>query len=79
MSEWVVLDVELEHWADAIRVVTFGWRDDDACTPTPELTRLLDFDITFIWDRIEDPQPDADGIVPKQDDYRLVFFLGFDL
>jgi len=43
-----------------------------------ELTRLLDFDITFIWDRIENPQPDADGVVPKQDDYRLVFFLGFD-
>lgn len=43
-----------------------------------ELTRLLDFDITFIWDRIEDPQPDADGVLPKQDDFRLVFFLGFD-
>jgi hypothetical protein len=43
-----------------------------------ELTRLLDFDITFIWDRIQNPQPDADGLIPKQDDYRLVFFLGFD-
>jgi hypothetical protein len=43
-----------------------------------ELTRLLDFDITFIWDRIQNPQPDADGLIPEQDDYRLVFFLGFD-
>jgi hypothetical protein len=44
-----------------------------------ELTTILDFDITFIWDRIQNPQPDALGIVPEQDDYRLVFFLGFDL
>jgi hypothetical protein len=44
-----------------------------------ELTRALDFDITLIWDRIQDPRPDSDGIVPEQDDYRLVFFLGLDL
>lgn len=44
-----------------------------------ELTKILDFDITFIWDRIQNPQPDSLGIVPEQDDYRLVFFLGLDL
>lgn len=43
-----------------------------------ELTSLLDFDISLIWDRIQNPRPEADGVVPKQDDYRLVFFLGFD-
>jgi hypothetical protein len=43
-----------------------------------ELTTILDFDITIIWDRIKNPQPNAAGIVPKQDDFRLVFFLGVD-
>ena len=44
-----------------------------------DLTTILDFNITFIWDRIKNPRPDIAGIVPEQDDYRLVFFLGFDL
>lgn len=43
-----------------------------------DLTSLLDFDVTVIWDRIEDPQPSADGVVPEQDDVRLVVFVGFD-
>jgi len=41
MSEWGVLDAELKHWTKANRVATLWWRDDDACTPTTELTRLL--------------------------------------
>ncbi len=43
-----------------------------------ELTSILDFDISFIWDRIQNPRPDALGIEPEQDDFRLVFFLGLD-
>ena len=43
-----------------------------------ELTSILDFDITFIWDRIQNPRPNAAGIVPEQDDFRLTFFLGLD-
>jgi hypothetical protein len=43
-----------------------------------EVTSLLDFDITFVWDRIEYPRPDADGIIPKSDDFRLIVALGFE-
>jgi len=43
-----------------------------------ELTTILDFDITLIWDRIQNPRPDSFGVVPEQDDFRLTFFLGFD-
>ena len=43
-----------------------------------ELTRWLDFDISFVWDRTKDPQPEADGTVPKQDDFYLIFALGID-
>ena len=41
-----------------------------------DLVGSLDFDVSWVWDRIEDPQPDADGLVPERDDYRLVFGLG---
>jgi len=43
-----------------------------------ELTSLFDFDITFVWDRIQDPREASDGIFPEQDDFRLTFGLGID-
>ena len=39
-----------------------------------ELTSRLDLDLSVVWDRIQEPQPDSEGIVPKQDD--LYFFCG---
>ena len=44
-----------------------------------ELTSILDFDISFVWDRTQDPQTRADGTVPKQDDLQLLFMLGVDI
>jgi len=43
-----------------------------------ELTSWLDFDISCIWDRIQDPQPNEDGTIPDKDDYYLIFALGID-
>lgn len=42
-----------------------------------ELTRMLDFDVSLVWDRVQRPRPNADGIVPDQDDWRLIVGLGF--
>ena len=44
-----------------------------------ELTGWLDFDVALVWDRIQDPQPAADGSVPKQDDYYFIIGLGIDI
>jgi putative salt-induced outer membrane protein YdiY len=38
----------------------------------------LDFDISFVWDRVQRPRPDSSGVVPKKDDFRLILGLGFD-
>jgi len=43
-----------------------------------ELTSLLDFDVTFVWDRIQDPRQNSDSTFPEQDDFRLTFGLGID-
>ena len=43
-----------------------------------KLTSLLDFDITVVWDRIQDPRENSDGTFPEQDDLRLTFGLGID-
>ena len=44
-----------------------------------ELTDILDFDISFVWDRTQDPQTRADGTVPKQDDFQLLLTFGVDI
>jgi hypothetical protein len=38
----------------------------------------VDFDVKFIWDRIENPQRDNDGKRPKRDDFRLTMGLSLD-
>ena len=41
--------------------------------------RRLDFDISFVWDRIEDPKTEADGQEPKQDNFYTFLGIGFEL
>jgi hypothetical protein len=43
-----------------------------------ELTKRFDLDLSFVWDRISNPKAGADGITPKQDDFRLIVGLGVD-
>ena len=44
-----------------------------------ELTDVLDFDVSLVWDRTQNPQTRADGTVPKKDDFQLLFTLGVDI
>ena len=37
----------------------------------------LEVDISLLWDRIEEPQPDAEGNIPKKDDTRLVIGVSY--
>lgn len=43
-----------------------------------ELTKWLDFDTSFVWDRVQSPTPNADGTVPEKDDYYLIVSLGIN-
>ncbi|WP_455204208.1 DUF481 domain-containing protein [Kaarinaea lacus] len=43
-----------------------------------ELTSSFDFDVSFVWDRTQIPQPADNGTVPKQDDYYLIISLSFE-
>ena len=38
----------------------------------------VDMDISFIWDRTEQPQERTDGTTPDPDDYRLLISIGYD-
>ena len=38
----------------------------------------LDLDVSFTWDRVEQPVARDDGSVPESDDYRLSVGIGID-
>lgn len=40
-AHWLALEQEVAQWRDLGRPVDLWWRDDDACTPSTELARLL--------------------------------------
>jgi len=42
-----------------------------------DLVGDLDLDITWFWDRIQDPRQNSDGSFPEQDDFRTMFGLRF--
>ncbi|EKF74588.1 hypothetical protein A11A3_08175 [Alcanivorax hongdengensis A-11-3] len=44
-----------------------------------DLTKRLDFRVATTWSRIENPQPDADGVTPEKDDLRLTVGLSWDI
>lgn len=41
-----------------------------------DLTRRLELNVNWVWDRIKDPRANSDGTVPESDDLRLVLLLG---
>jgi len=38
----------------------------------------LDIDISFVWDRVQNPQPTSDGTVPEKDDFQLIVGIGYE-
>lgn len=43
-----------------------------------DLIADFDLDVSFIWDRIEEPQPKSDGSIPDQDDYQLIVSIAYE-
>lgn len=77
---------ELAHWVDFNYEYRFQFTDSQSGRYNHhmmgslefELTERLDLDLSLIWDRIEEPQRDADGVLPEQDDWRYVVGLGWE-
>ena len=41
-----------------------------------DMSRHLDLNLAFVWDRVGDPQANAQGVVPKKDDFKISFGAG---
>ena len=69
MSAWDELDRELDTWRATGRHATLWWRDDDACSDTPALQRLLSI-------ASEHDVPVAIAAIPARADATLVDAIG---
>ncbi|MBC8002471.1 MAG: DUF481 domain-containing protein [Opitutaceae bacterium] len=47
-------------------------------TLSVELTKRFDLDVSFVWDRTQNPKEQSDGTTPSQNDFRLTVGLGID-
>ncbi len=43
-----------------------------------EITKILDVDASFFWDRLEQPVAYQDGVIPEKDDFKLTLGLGLE-
>ena len=79
-------DTELTKKLDLIAVYNFNIVNEESgryshhaiATMKAEVTDLLNFDISFVWDRTEKPKLRADGTLPKQNDFQLIFGVEVD-
>ncbi len=47
-------------------------------TLSVDITKVLEVNLTFIWDRVGQPQPDSQGVIPLNDDVTLSLGLGIE-
>jgi len=79
-------DTELTSWMDYLIDIKLRAVDEDSgsytlyllTTLSSDITGDLDLDISFVWDRIADPQPAADLTVPEKDDIQLIVSVSYE-
>ena len=82
----MMYDTELNKWIDFIVDYNFQIVEKEAgsythhfiTTLSTDLIGDIDLDVSFVWDRIQDPQPNSDGAIPKKDDYQLIVGFAYD-
>jgi len=79
-------DTELTKWLDYLFQYRLQVVDEEngsllhnmVTTLSSDLVGELDLDLTFTWDRVQDPQPAANGTVPERDDYRFTVGISYE-
>jgi len=80
-------DTEFNNWVDFLIDYSLQLVDQAkgqnthlfVTTLSTDITGDLELEITFVWDRVKNPQPDENGIPPKEDDYKLIFGISFEI
>ena len=80
-------DTELTKWMDFLVDYSFQIVNEESgkythhfiTTLSTDLIGDMDLDISFVWDRIQEPQTNSDGTVPKKDDYQFIVGFSYDI
>jgi hypothetical protein len=78
-------DNELTGWMDYFFDYRFFVVNEESGSYTHRLNTGFEFeffgdfdlDVSWVWDRIQDPRQNSDGSFPEQDDFRMIFSLGY--
>jgi putative salt-induced outer membrane protein YdiY len=81
-----MLETEPTGWLDFDWEYRFQWVNKKSGTYNhhmvfnfeTEITSRLDFDVKFVWDYIQDPRADAEGVVPERTDFWTIIGLSWD-
>jgi hypothetical protein len=79
-------DTEINSWMDYLFTFTATFVDEESgsyqhhllTTLSSDLAGNFDIDISFVWDRTENPPPLVNGDFPEQDDLRLLVSLSYE-
>lgn len=79
-------ETELTSWMDFEFLFSASFLDEESgtyqhhmeATLSSDLTGNFDIDVSFVWDRTQDPPPLEDSTIPEQDDFRLLINLAYD-
>ena len=79
-------ETEITSWMDYLFSFTATFIDEESgsyqhhllTTLSSDLTGNFDVDISFVWDRTQNPPPLADGAKPERDDFRLLVGLSYE-
>jgi len=78
-------DHELTGWMDYFFDLTFFVVNEESGSYTHhlftgfefEFFSDFDFDVSIVWDRIQDPRQNSDGTYPKKNDFRTIFGVSY--
>ena len=79
-------ETELTSWMDYLLAFQATFVDEASgkyqhhllTTLSTDLIGDIDLDVSLVWDRTQNPPPNAAGETPEKDDYRLLVGIGFD-
>ena len=73
------LDLKFTYNLTAAKSDLGGYTHHLLASIETEITDSLDFDVSFMWDRVGQPTTDAEGVTPDPDDYRLMVGINWSI
>jgi hypothetical protein len=79
-------EMEITSWMDYLLSFQATFIDEKSgqyqhhllTTLSTDLIGNVDFDVSLVWDRTEQPPPDSSGETPEKDDFRFMIGIGYD-